>query len=353
MRALTVRPGSSEPRVEEVPEPDAALGSVLVDGVLVGICGTDHELLSGVYGEAPPGAERLVVGHESLGRVRDAGGADGLAEGDLVVGIVRRPDPEPCPACAVGEWDFCRNGRYTEHGIVRLDGFCAQRWREDPGHLVRIDPSLGDAGVLLEPASVVAKAWQQVERVGDRGQWRPRTALVTGAGPVGLLAALLAVQRGLETHVLDLAEDGPKPALVAALGAQYHVGDVERTGVRPDVVVECTGAAPVVVGVMSAVADTGVVCLTGVGAGGPVSVDAAGLGAALVLGNTVVVGTVNANRGHYETAARALGDADRDWLGRLITRRVPLDDAVEALTPQEHDVKVVVELQGPDDRAGA
>ena len=347
MRALTVRPGSGDPRVEDVPEPGPALGSVLVDGLLVGICGTDHELLSGVYGEAPPGADRLVVGHESLGRVRDAGGAEDLAEGDLVVGIVRRPDPEPCPACAVGEWDFCRNGRFTEHGIVRLDGFCAQRWREDPGHLVRIDPALGDAGVLLEPASVVAQAWQQVERVGDRGQWRPRTALVTGAGPVGLLAALLAVQRGLETHVLDLAEDGPKPALVAALGAEYHVGKAQDVGFSPDVVVECTGAAPVVVSALSVVANTGVVCLTGVGAGGRVTVEAASLGTELVLENNVVVGSVNANRGHYEAAARALGDADGDWLGRLLTRRVPLEDAGAALAPQEHDVKVVVELQGP------
>ncbi len=344
MRALTVRPGSGDARVEEVPEPDPALGSVLVDGVLVGICGTDQELLSGVYGEAPPGRERLVVGHESLGRVRDPGGADGLAEGDVVVGIVRRPDPEPCPACAAGDWDFCRNGRYTEHGIVRLDGFCAQRWREDPGHLVRLDPALGDAGVLLEPASVVAKAWEQIERVGDRGQWRPRTALVTGAGPVGLLAALLAVQRGMETHVLDLAEGGPKPALAAALGAEYHVGKADELGLSPDVVIECTGAAPVVLGALTAVANAGVVCLTGVGAGGRVTVDAASLGTELVLENNIVVGSVNANRRHYESAAIALGDADREWLDAMITRRVPLDQAVAALEPQEDDVKVVVEI---------
>lgn len=346
MRALTVRPGSGDPRVEDVPEPDPALGSVLVDGLLVGICGTDQELVAGSHGEAPPGAERLVLGHESLGRVRDAGGAEGLAAGDLVVGIVRRPDPEPCPACAAGEWDFCRNGRFTEHGIARLDGFCAERWREDPGHLVRVDPALGDTAVLLEPASVVAKAWQQVERVGDRGRWRPRTALVTGAGPVGLLAALLSVQRGLETHVLDLAEDGPKPDLVAALGAEYHVGRVDGIGLAPDVVIECTGAAPVVVGVLSAVANAGVVCLTGVGAGGRVHLDAAGLGTELVLENNVVVGSVNANRGHYETAAAALGDADRDWLDRLLTRRVRLEDALSALEPREHDVKVVVDLLG-------
>jgi threonine dehydrogenase-like Zn-dependent dehydrogenase len=210
---------------------------------------------------------------------------------------------------------------------------------------VRIDPALGDAGVLLEPASVVAKAWEQVERVGDRGRWRPRTALVTGAGPVGLLAALLAVQRGLETHVLDLAEDGPKPALVAALGAEYHVGTAQDTGLSPDVVVECTGAAPVVLSAMSVVANAGVVCLTGVGTGGRVTVEAASLGTELVLENNVVVGSVNAGRGHYEAAARALGDADRDWLTGLLTRQVSLDDAVAALAPQEHDVKVVVELQ--------
>ena len=118
MRAITLDPGTPDSAaLEEVPEPAPAEGAILVDGVALGICGTDAEIVRGDYGEAPPGAERLILGHESLGRVAEAPAGSGFAPGDLVVGIVRRPDPVPCPSCAAGEWDFCRNGLYTERGI--------------------------------------------------------------------------------------------------------------------------------------------------------------------------------------------------------------------------------------------
>src|SRR4051812_39056590 len=130
MKAVTVQPGrSGSVRYEEVPEPDESAGSVLVEAVAVGICGTDVEIASGAYGWAPPGRDRLVLGHESLGRVLDPGRDPSLKAGDLVVGIVRRPDPVPCSNCAVGEWDMCRNGLYTERGIKQIDGFMSQRWR--------------------------------------------------------------------------------------------------------------------------------------------------------------------------------------------------------------------------------
>ena len=207
-----------------MPEPHPDLGSVLVETVAVGICGTDREIIHGEYGTAPPEEDYLIIGHESLGRVLDAPAASGLVAGDLVVGIVRRPDPVPCTNCSVGEWDMCRNGLYTEHGIKELHGFCAERFRLEPNEAVKVDPRLGDLGVLLEPASVIAKAWEHIDRIGARAHWKPERALVTGAGPIGLLAALMGVQRGLEVHVLDLVEKGLKPDLVRDLGASYHVG---------------------------------------------------------------------------------------------------------------------------------
>ena len=109
--------------MEDVPEPGPELGSVVVEALAVGVCGTDVEISDGLYGWAPPGRERLILGHESLGRVIDPG-TSGFAVGDHVVGIVRRPDPVPCPSCAVGEWDMCSNGRYTERGIKLLTGSC-------------------------------------------------------------------------------------------------------------------------------------------------------------------------------------------------------------------------------------
>jgi threonine dehydrogenase-like Zn-dependent dehydrogenase len=215
MLAITIDPGVKDSAdLEEVPEPDPSEGAILVDGVALGICGTDAEIAGGEYGEAPPGAERLILGHESLGRVADAPEGGGFAAGDLVVGIVRRPDPEPCASCAAGEWDFCRNGGYTERGIKALHGFGSERWRIEPEFAVKLDPALGLLGVLMEPTTIVAKAWEQIERIGGRAYFAPKVAAVTGAGPVGLLAALLGVQRGLDVHVFDIVTEGSKPDMV-------------------------------------------------------------------------------------------------------------------------------------------
>ncbi len=346
MKALTVVPlteGSAELLdVEEPPESD---GPVVVETLGVGICGTDLEILSGTYGWPPPGRERLVLGHESLGRVLEAPAGAPFAAGDLVVGIVRRPDPVPCANCAVGEWDFCRNGKYTERGIKEHDGYLSERYRITPDFVVRVDPSLGMLGVLLEPTSVVAKAWEQVDRIGSRAHWAPTTAVVTGAGPIGLLAALIGVQRGLEVHVIDQMDAGRKPDLVRALGAHYHTGAIRDAVAGPDVVIECTGVSSLVLDAMEHIGPGGVVCLTGVSSGGrTISVDDGALNRSMVLSNESVVGSVNANRRHYEAGAAALASADREWLGQLVSRTVPLERWKDALDRRPDDVKVVIEV---------
>ena len=199
----------------------------------------------------------------------------------------------------------------------------------------------------MEPTTVVAKAWEQIDRILARAVLAPERVLVTGAGPIGLLAALLARRRGYEVHVLDRAADGPKPALVRDLGATYHTGSVRDLDPAPDIIVEATGAAEVVLDAMGHTAPDGVVCLTGISSGGrPIALDAGGLNRSIVLENDVVFGSVNANKRHYEAAAAELAAADRAWLGRVITRRVPLDRWHEALERQPDDVKVVVELGG-------
>jgi glucose 1-dehydrogenase len=345
MKAMSVIPGQPESAVaEDVPDPPESDGSILVDGLLVGICGTDLELIGG-FGQPPPGRTRLVLGHESLGRVAEAPPGAGVRPGDLVAGVVRRPDPVPCAACAAGQWDFCENGRYTERGIRGRDGYGAQRWRVDPRFAVAVPASLGDRGVLTEPASVVAKAWEQTERIAARAPVAGRTAVITGAGPIGLLAALLGVQRGYEVHVLDRVTDGPKPRLVAGLGATYHHGAVAGLDVRPDVVIECTGVGDLVVDLAGQLAPAGVICLAGLSSGRrtmPVNLDA--INAEIVLENAVIFGTVNAARRNYTQAVDALAKADPDWLAGLITRRVPLRAWPDALTRQPDDVKVTVDL---------
>jgi len=346
MRSVTVVPlqrGSVD--LTDLPEPPESDGPVLVRTHAVGICGTDIEIINGDYGWAPPGESRLAIGHESLGEVLEAPSDSGFAPGDLVVAIVRRPDPLPCPNCAVGEWDMCRNGNYTEWGIKEHHGYARERYRITPDFLVKVDPSLGLLGVLLEPTTVVAKAWDPIERIGARAVWKPHIALVTGAGPIGLLAALLGRQRGYEVHVLDQVTDGLKPDLVAAMGATYHHGSVKDAGVSADIVLECTGVSQLLFDVMETTATDGIVCLTGVSSvGHTVPVDAGLLNRQLVLANDVVFGSVNANRRHYEAGAAALARADRGWLGRLITRQVPLASWQEAYARQPGDVKVVLDF---------
>ncbi len=343
MRAITVIPGERDSaRLEDIEEPPREAGAVLVEAVAIGVCGTDGEIIRGEYGWSPPGRARLVLGHESLGRVIEAPHDAPVTAGDLVVGIVRRPDPEPCVCCAAGEWDQCRNGRYTERGIKEIDGYGSERWRVEPEFAVRVDPQLGRLGVLLEPASIVAKAWDQIDRISGRACTRIDTVLVTGAGPIGLLAALLARQRGLAVHVLDIVADGPKPQAVAALGAAYHRGDVKEIG-DVDVVVEATGASRLVFDVIGQTNPGGIVCLTGVSpVGRTIEVDAGALNRELVLENDLIFGSVNANRRHYELAADALARADHGWLERIVSRWVSLDQWHSALEARDDDIKVAI-----------
>ncbi len=346
MKALTVIPGKAgSVEVTDVPEPPESDGEVLVETMAIGVCGTDIEIISGAYGWPPEGRNRLIIGHESLGRVLEAPKGSGFSPGDLVVGIVRRPDPVPCDNCAAGEWDFCRNGQYTERGIKSHDGYCSERYRIEAQYLVKVDPKLGTLGVLLEPASVVAKAWEQVTSTGKRALFEPNTALVTGAGPIGLLAALMGKQMGLDVYVTDQVTEGLKPELVSSLGATYHTGPITSLPHQPDVVVECTGVGSLVFDAMEHIAPGGVLCLTGVSSGGrEIAVDAGLVNRTMVLENEVVVGSVNANRRHYEAGAEALAKADSRWLERLLTRHVKLESFADAFERKADDVKVVIEL---------
>jgi threonine dehydrogenase-like Zn-dependent dehydrogenase len=348
MRALTVAPHTANSaRIEEIAEPPRSDGAVLVRTLALGVCGTDREIVSGAYGWAPPGQKRLVIGHESLGRVQEAPADCGFNVGDLVVGIVRRPDPVPCCACAVGEWDMCRNGLYTERGIKERNGFGSDFFRIESEFLVKVDPSLGAEGVLVEPTSVVAKAWDHTERIGQRARgWQPKTLLVTGAGPVGLLAALIGAQRGLDVHVLDNRESEDKRLIVRELGGTFHLGKLsELNGLEPDILMECTGAPIVVRDVLGRTASGGIVCLVGVSAPGQAfDLDIGQLNRTMVLDNDTVFGSVNANRKHYEDAVDVLRKADKTWLARLITRRVPVEQWTLALEQEPDDIKVVVDF---------
>jgi threonine dehydrogenase-like Zn-dependent dehydrogenase len=345
LRAITVHPlKTNSIDLRDVPEPPEDSGALLVEAIALGVCGTDREIIAGDYGEAPTDSERLILGHESLGRVREAPSDSDFKKGDHVVGIVRQPDPIPCPACAAGQWDMCRNGQYTEHGIKGLNGFGAERWRIDPAFAVKVDPALGLNAVLLEPASVVAKAWDHAHRLWRLAQ-APQRVLVTGAGPIGLLAALIGKQRGLDVHVYDHNKSGPKPQITAALGATYHCESVEDLAkLDADIVIDCTGVPNVIATLLPQVAPDSLICLTGVGSSRRTEFDIGLFNRNMVLNNGTVFGTVNANLRHYRMAADALARADAKWLSRLITRRVPLARFAEAFEHRKGDIKTVIEF---------
>jgi threonine dehydrogenase-like Zn-dependent dehydrogenase len=239
---------------------------------------------------------------------------------------------------------MCRNGQYTERGIKEIHGFMSERWRVEPEYVVKVDPSLGLLGVLLEPMTVIAKALEQIVFVGQRSFWDAKTILVTGAGPIGLLAACGARLFGKDVHVLDRMETGLKPDLVRDLGATYHSGSVMDIGFEPDAIVECTGVGAVIAASIQKIGAGGIVCLTGVGGGGLSGYAVADVAAKVVLKNNVLVGSVNANKRHWYKAVQALGQADRSWLSRLITRREKPEHFKQALDRKPDDIKVVIQF---------
>jgi threonine dehydrogenase-like Zn-dependent dehydrogenase len=355
MRAVTVVPGQAHSlRVrDDIPDCRPDEGQALVRVVETGVCGTDVEIEAALYGEAPPNSPYLILGHESLGLVERTPAGSGFAEGDLVVATVRRPCPERCRACAEGQQDMCLSGHYRERGIKGLHGYMCDRYAESPHDLVHVPALLRPVAVLLEPLSFIEKGIEQALRIQQRLAWEPRTALVLGAGPVGLLAALVFRLRGLEVTVASRTAAGaPKAKLVEDAGMRYvstSSTPIERLSSAlgpPDVVFEATGAAAVVLPAIAALGPDGLCILGSVtGSETKVEIDVAAWNRDIVMGNRVVLGTVNASRRHFEAGVRDLATAQErfpGWLARLITRRLPVAEAAQAFERGTSDIKAVL-----------
>lgn len=337
--------------VRDVPEPHIADGEVLVDVVRVGLCGTDAEIERGEYGRAPEGADVLVLGHESFGRVaRDAGS---LKAGTPVVASVRRPDG--CPNCRSGEQDMCLWGGFRERGITGIHGFCAERFAERSEYLFVVPEAIADIAVLLEPLTITEKGWRHVVAAQRRMTvWEPRTAIVAGGGPVGILAAMKLRLQGLDVTVVERRPKPEKEALLARIGAGYAatsvtpLATVAERSKRIDIVIEATGNSAVAFECLRLVGANGAVILTSVtGAMRSLEVPADIINQNLVLDNVLVLGTVNAKSDDFRKGIADLSEAVRRWpgfLSALITRRVPLEDAAGALPHDPSQIKTVVEV---------
>lgn len=338
MKAIVARfiDGTVVHELEEVPEPSMEDGDLLVETIALGICGTDRHM-SSRFVRLPIGSNSMVIGHESLGRVLQAPTSSDFKTGDLVVGIVRRPDMMPCEFCAAGEFDLCSNALYTERGIAGRHGFGSERFRLETSYAIKVDQELGITGVLLEPTSIVAKAWERLDRSISRN---PARVVVFGAGPIGLLGAMLGIQRGHEVHVLDTVTTGRKIKLAQALGARYHTSTETLPG-KFDVAVEATGA--LVGEAIRRTGSSGSVCLISIGAlNSTAHIRLESLAQELVIQNKTITGIVNSNRRHFEAAHQALRRADKAWLEDLIDPQVALGEWRSAFKIKPEHVKAVI-----------
>ncbi len=356
--AVQVTPGQAHSaRIGYEPRQEPGQGEVALTVLECGICGTDAEIEQGLYGAAPPGEDHLVPGHESLCEVAALGpGVTGFSPGDLAVPIVRRPCPENCGPCSRGRWDMCITGHYAERGISRLHGMLRECLTDEAARCVQVPKDLRGVGVLVEPLSIVEKAIGETMLIQERRGVRPLRALVTGAGPIGLLATLCLRSRGLEVTVLDQRpQASPKARIATAAGARY-IDDLQEpleratAGEAFDLVLEASGFAPLVFRALRRLGRNGAMVLTGVTAGHhtiPIDVDA--MNQEMVLENQVLFGSVNAARQHYESAVSDLLAWERDFpglAGQLITARHPLGSFQEALSKDSDGIKSVVEVTG-------
>jgi threonine dehydrogenase-like Zn-dependent dehydrogenase len=321
-----------------LPDPgEPGRGEVLLRILEVGICATDRELLKFHYGEPPPGERFLALGHEALAVVEFTGpGAEGFEPGDLVVPMIRRACAPACRSCASGRLDLCETGRYLERGILRRHGYFTERAVDAAGSLVRVPPELAGVAVLAEPLSVVEKALEAA--------WRnvfhpPRSALVIGAGPVGLLLCLGLRARGVEHVFIHSLEPAGHPRALLAIGAGARYLAPEMAVPRCDLVFEASGSEEGGELALESIAPLGILILVGA-ADFPASFP----GIRLVLQNQAILGVVNAARHHFEVALADLARFDRTILDRMVTR-LDRRSWVESLTGPGRGLKFVHRME--------
>ena len=355
--AVAIRPLEADSlHLIEIPRGEPGPGQARVRVLQVGVCGTDRELIAAHFGAAPSGETDLVLGHEMLGRVEEVGtGVADLKAGDLVSATVRRPDG--CPSCLAGQPDMCQWMHYTERGIVGANGFMTEEVIEDVRWLIAVPPELAAIGVLLEPLSVVEKALRQANLIQRRiAAWKPRTALVFGTGPIGLLGMMLLRSRDMDVVCIG-SRPAPQPALgiVEAAGARYaslQEQDLKTiaAGLPPiDLVFEASGRSAPAFAAMEVLGNNGVLMLlSGTGGNAELTIPADKINRALLGGNKIVAGSVNSVREDFELGVEDLRRFEQRWPGlaaRLITRRLHgLAEYAQILEKPPGDIKTVIEV---------
>jgi threonine dehydrogenase-like Zn-dependent dehydrogenase len=364
MRAVAVYPAERRVCVIDHPEPKIESATQAKIRLLeVGICGTDKEIVSFEYGVPPEGCDYLVIGHESVGQVVEVGAdVSNVKVGDLVVPTVRRPCAHPdCVACLRGRQDFCYTGDFTERGIKQRHGYMADFVVEEERYLNPVPAAVRDVAVLVEPLTIAEKALAQLWDIQTRLPWtKPGdgsglSAMVLGAGPVGLLGAMAFRVAGFSVTVYSRsAYHEEKDDIVSAIGANYIAAETHdldqmaKAVGRLDVVYEAVGASSFAFEVIRHLSPNGVFIFTGVpGRKGPIPVDTDFMMRGMVLNNQLIYGTVNAPTECFAAAIRDMGVFVERWpdaVKRIVTGRYPLENALEPLSGKGGGIKNIVEV---------
>lgn len=371
MKAVAVLPGKPNsvhlrdipvPTLTDQPHPHVCKipegRGVLVKVLQVGVDATDREINEALYGNAPPGGEYLVIGHESFGRVIEVGNkVTEVKPGDYVSCTVRRPGGSLFDV--IGRNDITSEEVYYERGINLCHGYLTETFVDDAEYIVKVPQNLKHLGVLAEPASVCAKAIEQAILAQDRLQvWQPKRAFVMGSGQIGLLATMMLKLRGLEVYTLA-TKPGPhrKSEIVEAYGATYvstrqtSPADLVKKVGKPDLIFEATGNAELCFRSMELLAHNGALIWTSITGGKhEVTIDAAKINLEWVLGNKLLVASVNGNRRHFELGLQALSHGELTYPGvteRILTHPVAgLDSYKEMmrLLEEKEALKVYVKV---------
>jgi len=366
IKAVAVVPSKKELHLVDHPMPQLSDGNqIKVQTLDVGICGTDREICTFVYGSPPEGDDYLVLGHESLGRVVEVGEkVKRLKVGDLVVPSVRRPCSDPnCNPCRNDKQDYCINGQFTERGIKEVHGFMTEFYVDDEKYFTLVPEDLRELAVMAEPLTIAEKGLAQAYAVQQRLPWactepsKPKghglRAVVLGAGPIGILGAMKCVVEGFETYVYSRSKaPNPKAALVEQIGAKYfskydmspqelaeEVGNI-------DLVYEAVGDSEVAFDVLQVLGTNGIFVFTGIPAPETrLEIESDILMRRIVLENLAIVGTVNADRQAFEDAIADLAEFKKRWpetIKGVISGRFSVDDHEKLLVGKSQGIKNVI-----------
>ncbi|MDR6879506.1 glucose 1-dehydrogenase [Bacillus sp. 3255] len=369
MKAVAIRDEESRVKVtvRDIPNPSLTGPEDVVIRVLcVGLDGTDREIIVENFARFPSGKLEMVIGHELLGVVAEAGIESGFASGDLVTALVRRPcGEEACVNCHHGRQDFCQTGNYTEHGIARADGFLCEYVVENAKYVVRVPNACMPYGVLVEPQSIVEKVWNQTMVIQERMIWKPRTVLITGSGPLGILAALTCRVLGFDTYVWSKSDpESLNAAIIRSIGGHYRQAESStdgtffsrlteygnQLGMSFDMIWECSGHAPLGYAAIPLLNNNGILALLGVTPGSDrLDLPSDQTYREMVVKNKCIIGSVNASHHDFETAINRLQEIEKHYPGMLSmlqTDRLSID-AVPDIDFAHIKIKAVVDLIAP------